>query len=71
MALIFGDKSTTDLYAGDQRSDAWCKFSKILIGEDEIEKVEDYIDVIVCSISDNGKKLCERFCSYCSNMLEK
>ena len=37
-ALIFGDKSTTDLYAGDPGVQVHGPgFSKILIGEDEIE----------------------------------
>ena len=57
--MIFGDKSTTDLYAGDPGVQVHGPgFSKILIGEDEIENWEKYIDVMVSSISDNGGRSC-------------
>ena len=56
--LIFGDKSTTDLYAGNPGVQVHGPgFSKILIGEDEIENWEKYIDVMVSSISDNGGRV--------------
>jgi acyl-CoA reductase-like NAD-dependent aldehyde dehydrogenase len=58
-ALIFGDKSTTDLYAGDPGVQVHGPgFSKILIGDDEIENWEEYLDVMVSSISDNGGRSC-------------
>jgi hypothetical protein len=58
-ALIFGDKSTTDLYAGDPGVQVHGPgFSKILIGEDEIENWRDFLDVMVSSISDNGGRSC-------------
>ena len=58
-ALIFGDKSTTDQYAGDPGVQVHGPgFSKILIGEDEIENWEDYLDIMVSSISDNGGRSC-------------
>ena len=58
-ALIFGDKSTTDLYAGDPGVQVHGPgFSKILIGDDEIENWEKHIDVMVSSISDNGGRSC-------------
>ena len=58
-ALIFGDKSTTDLYAGNPGVQVHGPgFSKILIGEDEIENWPDFIDVMVSSISDNGGRSC-------------
>ena len=58
-ALIFGDKSTTDLYAGNPGVQVHGPgFSKILIGEDEIENWPDFIDVLVSSISDNGGRSC-------------
>lgn len=58
-ALIFGDKSTTDLYAGDPGVQVHGPgFSKILVGEDEIENWPDFIDVMVSSISDNGGRSC-------------
>jgi hypothetical protein len=58
-ALIFGDKSTTDLYAGDPGVQVHGPgFSKILIGEDEIENWPDFIEVMASSISDNGGRSC-------------
>jgi hypothetical protein len=58
-ALIFGDKSTTDLYAGNPGVQVHGPgFSKVLIGEDEIENWPDFIDVMASSISDNGGRSC-------------
>jgi acyl-CoA reductase-like NAD-dependent aldehyde dehydrogenase len=58
-ALIFGDKNTTAQYANNPaiqvHGPGW---SKILIGDDEIENWRDYIDVMVSSISDNGGRSC-------------
>jgi hypothetical protein len=58
-ALIFGDKSTTDLYANNPAIEVhgpgWSKF---LIGDDQIENWRDYIDVIAGAISDNGGRSC-------------
>lgn len=58
-ALIFGDKSTTDLYAGNPGVQVHGPgFSKIIIAEDEIDNWHDYIDVMVSSISENGGRSC-------------
>jgi acyl-CoA reductase-like NAD-dependent aldehyde dehydrogenase len=58
-ALIFGDKNTTDRYAGNPAIQIHGPgFSKILIGEDEIERWPEFIDVIAASISDNGGRSC-------------
>jgi acyl-CoA reductase-like NAD-dependent aldehyde dehydrogenase len=58
-ALIFGDKSTTDLYAGNPGVQVHGPgFSKVIIAEDEIENWRDYIDVMVRSISENGGRSC-------------
>jgi len=58
-ALIFGDKSTTDQYAGNPGVQVHGPgFSKVIIGEDEIENWMDYIDVLVRSISENGGRSC-------------
>ena len=58
-ALIFGDKSTTDQYAGNPGVQVHGPgFSKILIGDDEIENWQDYLDVMVSSISENGGRSC-------------
>jgi hypothetical protein len=58
-ALIFGDVGTVQKYAGNPgvqvHGPGW---SKILIGEDEIENWRDYVDLIVSSISDNGGRSC-------------
>lgn len=58
-ALIFGDKSTTDLYANNPavqvHGPGWSKF---IIGEDCIENWREYIDVIAGAISDNGGRSC-------------
>ncbi len=58
-ALLFGEQSTTAGYAGNpaiQIHGPGC--SKILIGEDEIERWPDFIDLIVSTISDNGGRSC-------------
>ena len=58
-ALIFGDKSTTDQYAGDPGVQVHGPgFSKILIGDDMIEKWPEFIDAMASSISDNGGRSC-------------
>jgi Aldehyde dehydrogenase family len=58
-ALIFGDKSTTDIYARNPAIQIHGSgFSKILIGADEIERWPEYIDLMVASISDNGGRSC-------------
>lgn len=58
-ALIFGDKATTQQYANNPaiqlHGPGW---SKILIGDDQIENWRDYLDVIVSSISENGGRSC-------------
>jgi len=58
-ALIFGDKSTTVQYANNPAIQIHGPgFSKILIGEDEVERWPEFIDLIVSSISDNGGRSC-------------
>jgi acyl-CoA reductase-like NAD-dependent aldehyde dehydrogenase len=58
-ALIFGDKNTTDLYANNPGIQTHGPgFSKILIGEDEIENWQDHIDLIASSVADNGGRSC-------------
>jgi hypothetical protein len=58
-ALIFGDKSTTQQYAGNPGIQIHGPgFSKILIGEDEIENWPRYLDLMVASISENGGRSC-------------
>ncbi|MGI8965731.1 MAG: aldehyde dehydrogenase family protein, partial [Limisphaerales bacterium] len=58
-ALIFGDKNTTAQYANNPaiqiHGPGW---SKILIGEDQIEQWPELINLIVESIADNGGRSC-------------
>ena len=58
-ALIFGDKSTTAQYANNPAIQIHGPgFSKILIGEDEIERWPEFLDVMVSSIVENGGRSC-------------
>ena len=58
-ALIFGDKNTTQQYANNPAIQIHGPgFSKILIGDDEIENWRGYVDLIAASISDNGGRSC-------------
>jgi hypothetical protein len=58
-ALIFGDKNTTQQYANNPAIQLHGPgFSKILIGNDEIERWPEFIDVMVSSIADNGGRSC-------------
>jgi len=58
-ALIFGDKNSTAAYANNPAIQVHGPgYSKILIGEDEIERWPGFLDVITASISDNGGRSC-------------
>ncbi|MGD1084598.1 MAG: aldehyde dehydrogenase family protein [Verrucomicrobiota bacterium] len=58
-ALIFGDTSATAAHAGNPAIQIHGPgHSKILVGEDEIERWPDFIDVMVSAISDNGGRSC-------------
>lgn len=58
-ALVFGDKATTSPYANNPAIQVHGPgFSKLLIGEDEIERWPEFIDLIVSSIADNGGRSC-------------
>jgi acyl-CoA reductase-like NAD-dependent aldehyde dehydrogenase len=57
--MVFGDVSTTKLYASDPRIEIHGPgFSKVLLGEDEADNWEKYIDVIAASIADNSGRSC-------------
>ena len=57
--LVFGDKSTTAQYANNPAIQVHGPgFSKILIGEDQIERWPEFIDLMVASIADNGGRSC-------------
>jgi acyl-CoA reductase-like NAD-dependent aldehyde dehydrogenase len=58
-ALIFGDKNTTAQYAGNPNIQVHGPgYSKVLIGEDEIERWPEFIELIAGAISDNGGRSC-------------
>ncbi len=58
-ALVFGDQQTTAQYANNPGIQIHGPgYSKILIGEDEIERWPEFIDLIAGSIADNGGRSC-------------
>ena len=58
-ALIFGDESTTSRYASNPAIQIHGPGrSKILIGEDEIERWAEHIDVLAASVAENGGRSC-------------
>ncbi len=57
--MLFGDDSTVKQYENDPRIEVHgTGYSKLLIGEDEIENWESYIDTIVESVSANSGRSC-------------
>ena len=57
--MLFGDDSTVKQYENDERIEVHgTGYSKFLIGEDEIENWENYIDTIVESVSANSGRSC-------------
>lgn len=58
-AIIFGDQATVERYASNPgvsvHGPGW---SKVLIGDDCIERWPEFIDVIASSIADNGGRSC-------------
>ncbi len=58
-ALIFGDKSTMAQYANNPAIQLHGPgYSKILIGEDQVECWPEFIDLMVSCISENGGRSC-------------
>jgi acyl-CoA reductase-like NAD-dependent aldehyde dehydrogenase len=58
-ALIFGDKNSTSAYANNPSIQIHGPgYSKVLIGDDEIERWPEFIDLIASTISDNGGRSC-------------
>ena len=58
-ALLFGDKNTTAAYANNPAIQIHGPgYSKILIGDDQIERWPEFLDVLISSISDNGGRSC-------------
>jgi len=57
--MVFGDVSTTRQYARDPRIEVHGPgWSKVVIGEDLIDRWEDYIDLIAASIAENSGRSC-------------
>lgn len=57
--MIFGDAGSTRVWSDDSRIEIHGPgFSKIVIGEDCIDKWEQYLDVMVTSIAANGGRSC-------------
>jgi acyl-CoA reductase-like NAD-dependent aldehyde dehydrogenase len=58
-ALVFGDKNTTAQYANNPAVQVHGPgLSKILIGDDEIERWPEFMDLLTSSIADNGGRSC-------------
>jgi acyl-CoA reductase-like NAD-dependent aldehyde dehydrogenase len=58
-ALLFGDKSTTAQYANNPAIEIHGPgYSKILIGDDQIDRWPEWVDLMVSSISENGGRSC-------------
>lgn len=58
-ALIFGDKNTTQQYAHNPAIQVHGPgYSKILIGEDQIEHWPEFVDLMAAAISENGGRSC-------------
>ncbi|MCC6587979.1 MAG: aldehyde dehydrogenase [Bryobacterales bacterium] len=57
--MVFGDVSTTKIYTNDPRVElhgpGW---SKVVIGDDMIERWPEFIDVIAASIAENSGRSC-------------
>lgn len=58
-SILFGDATTTDPYKHDPRVEIHGPgFSKVLIGADQADRWEEYVDVIVECIAANGGRSC-------------
>jgi acyl-CoA reductase-like NAD-dependent aldehyde dehydrogenase len=58
-SLLFGDKNTTAPYADNPAIQIHGPgYSKILVGQDEIERWPEFIDLMAGAISDNGGRSC-------------
>ena len=58
-SLLFGDSSTTGIWHNDPRVEIHGPgYSKVIIGEDCVDDWEQYLDVMVASVVDNGGRSC-------------
>lgn len=57
--LLFGDAKTTAPWLNDHRVEIHGPgYSKVVIGDDEIDRFEDHLDVLVDSVAKNGGRSC-------------
>jgi hypothetical protein len=57
--MVFGDASTTGQWKADPRVEIHGPgHSKVVIGDDLVDRWEEYLDVIVSSVADNGGRSC-------------
>ncbi len=58
-AMVFGDQNTTAPYANNPAYQVHGPgYSKILLGDDVVDRWPEFIDLMVSSISDNGGRSC-------------
>ncbi|VTS06693.1 aldehyde dehydrogenase family protein [Tuwongella immobilis] len=58
-SMLFGDSRTTDPYKNDHRVELHGPgYSKILLGEDMVDRWEEFVDVMVECIAANGGRSC-------------
>jgi acyl-CoA reductase-like NAD-dependent aldehyde dehydrogenase len=58
-SMFFGDVSAVGAFAGDPRIELHGPgYSKVLIGQDQIDRWPELVDVMVRSIADNGGRSC-------------
>jgi hypothetical protein len=58
-SMVFGDASTTGAWENDTRVEIHGPgYSKVIIGADCVDNWENYLDIIVASIADNGGRSC-------------
>jgi acyl-CoA reductase-like NAD-dependent aldehyde dehydrogenase len=57
--MVFGDAATTVQWAGDSRVERHGPgYSKVVIGDDAVDRWEDHLDVLVASVADNSGRSC-------------
>ncbi|MFN3324335.1 MAG: aldehyde dehydrogenase family protein [Bryobacteraceae bacterium] len=57
--MVFGDVRSTQVWQNDSRIEVHGPgYSKVVLGEDVIDDFEDYLDVMVASVLENGGRSC-------------
>src|SRR4029077_5220807 len=58
-SMLFGDASTTRPWANDRRVQLHGPgYSKVLLGDDTVDRWEQYVELIVSSVVANGGRSC-------------